>query len=84
MWDAILKKDVTAFGHHFRMSFEGQVAMFPNMKNVEVTETIEKHKDRALGWKLSGAGGGGYLVLVSEQEIPGTVKIKIRRKSVTG
>ena len=43
---------------------------------------IEKYKNLALGWKLSGAGGGGYLVLVSEQFIPGTIKIKIRRKSV--
>jgi len=33
----------------------------------------------ALGWKLSGAGGGGYLVLVTEKDLPGAIKIKIRR-----
>lgn len=82
LWEAIMKKDVEDFGNQFRKSFEGQVAMFPNMKNEEVTRTIEKHKKHALGWKLSGAGGGGYLVLISEQDIPGTIKIKIRRKVV--
>jgi galactokinase/mevalonate kinase-like predicted kinase len=81
-WEAIMKKDVKDFGHQFRMSFEGQVVMFPNMKNEEVVKTINKYKNQALGWKLSGAGGGGYLVLISEEDIPGTIKIKIRRKQV--
>jgi cytidyltransferase-like protein len=80
LWTAIMKKDTEAFGHYFRKSFEGQVAMFPNMKNKEVSDMIDKYQNLALGWKLAGAGGGGYLVLVSEQDIPGTIKIKIRRK----
>jgi mevalonate kinase len=49
------------------------------MINEGVVQTIEKYKDEAIGWKLSGAGGGGYLVLVSEKEIEGTFKIKIKR-----
>ncbi len=79
VWEAIMKKDILAFGKYFRKSFEAQVAMFPNMLNNEVLNTIEANKNSALGWKLSGAGGGGYLVLVSEKEIPGTLKIRIRR-----
>ena len=79
VWEAVMKKDTLEFGRQFRMSFEAQVAMFPNMLNDEVNKTIEAHKDSALGWKLSGAGGGGYLVLVSEKDIPGTLKIRIRR-----
>lgn len=79
VWEAIMKKDILAFGKYFRQSFEAQVAMFPNMLNEEVLNTIESNKNSALGWKLSGAGGGGYLVLVSEKEIPGTLKIRIRR-----
>jgi cytidyltransferase-like protein len=80
VWDAVMRKDVEAFGLQFRMSFDSQVAMFPNMKNDEVIKTIEVYERQALGWKLSGAGGGGYLVLVSEKDIPGSIKIKIRRK----
>ena len=78
-WNSALRKDMPAFGQSFRASYEAQVAMFPNMVNDEVIQTIEKHRDSAAGWKLSGAGGGGYLVLVSEKEIEGTFKIKIRR-----
>jgi mevalonate kinase len=34
-----------------------------------------------LGWKVSGAGGGGYLILVSEKPIEHAVRIIIRRAS---
>lgn len=79
VWEAIMKKDILAFGKNFRKSFEAQIAMFPNMLNDEVLKTIEENKDAALGWKLSGAGGGGYLVFVSEKDMPETIKIRIRR-----
>ena len=78
-WRAILKRDATSFGKFFRESFEAQTAMFPNMVNAGVRSTIKRYADVALGWKLSGAGGGGYLVLVTEKDLPGAIKIKIRR-----
>lgn len=78
-WNSIMKMDLEAFGKYFTQSFDAQVKMFPNMVNDEVLSTIESVKDKALGWKLSGAGGGGYLVLVSENKIEGTFQIKIRR-----
>jgi galactokinase/mevalonate kinase-like predicted kinase len=42
---------------------------------------INNYKNTALGWKLSGAGGGGYLIFVSDKPMRGAMKIKIRRKS---
>ncbi len=79
-WESIMKTDAVSFGNNFRESFEAQIKMFPNMVNDEVVKTIEYVKGNALGWKLSGAGGGGYLVLVSENSIPGTFQIMIRRE----
>lgn len=79
-WQALLEQNAVAFGEQLTASFNAQVRMFPNMKTEAVQEMIDQYKNIALGWKLSGAGGGGYLVLFSEQEIPGTIKIKIRRK----
>jgi galactokinase/mevalonate kinase-like predicted kinase len=78
-WDAILAKDIKGFGRHFRASFEAQIAMFPNMVNKMVFDLINKYKDAALGWKLSGAGGGGYLILVADKPIENAIQIVVRR-----
>jgi cytidyltransferase-like protein len=80
-WQAILDHDIARFGRHFRDSFEAQIAMFPNMMNKTVSKLINQYKDVALGWKLSGAGGGGYLILVSDKPIDGAVRVIARRAS---
>jgi galactokinase/mevalonate kinase-like predicted kinase len=78
-WYSMLERDIGAFAWHVKHSFEAQVAMFPHMADDSLRGVIEKYRYRALGWKLSGAGGGGYLILVAERRIPGTMGIKIRR-----
>jgi cytidyltransferase-like protein len=80
-WKAIHKMDLAEFGRQFRASYEAQVAMFPEMSNAGIRKMIRQYQDRCLGWKLSGAGGGGYLVLVSQETIPGAIQLKIRRSS---
>jgi cytidyltransferase-like protein len=80
-WQAILKRDIERFGTHFRHSFEAQIAMFPNMMTPTVRKLIDQYRDQALGWKLSGAGGGGYLILVSDKPIEGAVRVIARRES---
>ena len=80
-WESIFNYDVEKFGYYFRKSFEAQIKMFPNMVYDEIFETIGKYKNSAYGWKLSGAGGGGYIIFVSDKEIPGSIQIKIRRNS---
>jgi cytidyltransferase-like protein len=79
-WAAILDQDMVAFGRTMREGFEAQVAMFPHMMNQQVASLIEEYRDRALGWKLSGAGGGGYLILVSEKPIRGSIRVIARRE----
>lgn len=78
-WEAIKSRDVKTFGETIRKAFEAQIAMFPNMMNPTVVRLIEKYKDIAYGWKLSGAGGGGYLILVSDQPIKNAVRVIARR-----
>ncbi len=78
-WQAIVGKNLKAFGEAFRKSFEAQITMFPHMVNSSILEQLEEYKPMSLGWKLSGAGGGGYLVLVSDKPIPNAIQIRIRR-----
>jgi cytidyltransferase-like protein len=79
-WDGLLDLDIHTFGKSLRDSFEAQIGMFPNMVDEYIFKAINKYKDHASGWKLSGAGGGGYLILASEKPIAGAMQIKIRRK----
>jgi cytidyltransferase-like protein len=78
-WHAILSRDIERFGHFFRASFEAQVAMFPHMINDDIIRLLKQYQDTALGWKLSGAGGGGYLILVSSKPIENAVRVLVRR-----
>jgi cytidyltransferase-like protein len=81
-WQAILTWDEEEFGRQVRASFEAQISMFPRMMDRNVRTAIKQYAGQSLGWKLSGAGGGGYLVLVSQRAIPGAIKLKIRRKDL--
>jgi galactokinase/mevalonate kinase-like predicted kinase len=80
-WDAIMRKDVKLFGEGLKKSFVAQIKMFPRMMENGINKVIKRYEKHAYGWKLSGAGGGGYLILVAEKDIPKSIKIKIRRKN---
>jgi len=80
-WDAILRQDVAGFGRFLREGFDAQVAMFPHMMNDRVAQLIDEYRDQALGWKLSGAGGGGYMVLVSDKPLHDATRVLARRES---
>ena len=79
-WKALLAKDVTAWGKACTASFEAQTAMFPNMISSHVQKAIDEYKDKVKGYKITGAGGGGYLVLINDKPIEEAIQIRIRRK----
>ncbi len=79
-WDALLSRNLPAFGRAMRAGFEAQIAMFPHMMNAMLAGMIDTYRDRALGWKVSGAGGGGYLILVADGPVNGGFQIVARRE----
>ena len=97
-WEAILRHDLDAFAAAYLASFNAQTAMFPGMItpsiNGRVCEeaSVQPYIDRysalpeVLAWKMPGAGGGGYLVLVVKdakafaQERKEAIEIHIRRQ----
>jgi cytidyltransferase-like protein len=79
-WDAILARDARGFGGAVRRSYEAQIAMFPHMVTPTIQELIDRYGHTALGWKVSGAGGGGYLVLVADRPIEPALRCYARRE----
>lgn len=79
-WSAMLGRDLAGFGQAMRAGFDAQIAMFPNMVVPSITRLIARFRDEALGWKVSGAGGGGYLILVADRPVANALRILIRRR----
>lgn len=78
-WDAIKRRDTNEFAQAFLEGFRSQIKIFPKMMDDDIWNIVEKYVSTVLGYKLSGAGGGGYLVLVSEQPVENGFQIKIKR-----
>ena len=63
-------------------SFKSQTKIFPSMLTSDAIKIIEIIKNKSFGYKLSGAGGGGYLIVVSKYPLTDSIKIKIRRNNI--
>ena len=74
-WEAIRKHDTEQWGKATRDCFEAQLEMYPSMSTPSVQNAIDKYRDQAFGWKLTGCGGGGYLLLISRKPIPNAIKV---------
>ena len=74
-WQAILSRDIEAWGRAATDCLSAQVEMFPAMLTEEMESAIREYRDRTYGWKITGAGGGGYLLLISDREIPRAIKV---------
>ena len=89
-WNALIACNLDDFAKSFKDSFNAQVAMFPAMIQGCVQGYIDQYSalHEVLAWKMPGAGGGGYLVLVvKDAEMfalthPETIRLTIHRSGL--
>ncbi len=79
VWSCILNKDLMGLGKAMTASFRAQCQLFPLMTNEKAEAILMPIESNILGYKISGAGGGGYWVVVSELKMDSFISIKIRR-----
>ena len=74
-WAAIQSHDMEQWGKATTECFKAQIEMFPAMMTPDVQTAIEQYSRMVCGWKLTGCGGGGYMLLISENPIQKAIRV---------
>ncbi|KAL6059326.1 Small nuclear ribonucleoprotein Sm D1 [Balamuthia mandrillaris] len=64
---AILASDLPRFGRCLSRYWQQKKGMAGGVEPPMVTQMIERVREHSWGWALTGAGGGGFFVLVTKQ-----------------
>lgn len=79
LWKSILNLDPIGTGEWMSEVFLDQLQIYPNMRNDDICDVLNKYKNDVFGYKVLGAGGGGGILLFTDKDIPQSNKIRIRR-----
>jgi D-glycero-alpha-D-manno-heptose-7-phosphate kinase len=75
MRDAITRHDLESIGHFLHESWEYKKKLASNITNGQIDEYYEKaRKAGAVGGKILGAGGGGFLLLYCDETLRDNVR----------
>ncbi|HRX12078.1 MAG TPA: adenylyltransferase/cytidyltransferase family protein [Draconibacterium sp.] len=77
-YEAILKKSVKQLGESMKESFIAWSEMLPYTVPEWVMEEMKTNYFTKYSGAITSGSGGGYIVFPSEEEIEGTIKIKIK------
>lgn len=77
-WEAIRRKDIIQLGRALTDTFVSWKKILPNTVPEWIMEVMEKKFLPSCHGGITSGSGGGYAVLVSDREVEGSVKIKIR------
>ena len=77
-WESILRKDVTGLGKAMTKSFMAWKKMLPYAIPDWVMEEMEKNYFPYYPGAITSGCGGGYVLVASEKEVEGAIKIKVK------
>ena len=74
-WKAIRERDTASWGKATSLCLEAQLELFPAMATGELRKMIDKYRNQVCGCKMTGCGGGGYMILISEKPVPNALQV---------
>jgi cytidyltransferase-like protein len=77
-WQSILKKDIAGLGKSMSETFIAWKKILPLTVPDHLMKEMETKYFPNYAGAITSGSGGGYVVVASEKEIPGAIKIKIR------
>lgn len=77
-WESILKRDVEGLGKSMTGSFLAWRKMLPNTVPGWVMKEMEEKYLPYYPGAITSGSGGGYIVVASEKEVKGAIKVKVR------
>jgi cytidyltransferase-like protein len=79
-WRAIQQRDVTLLGQAFSLTIHAQEKLFPGTMTTEFYHLQSQFADQVAGLKFTGAGGGGYVLMATDQPPQGAYSIRLIRR----
>jgi len=78
-WEAIQTKNTELLGRSLSECLAAQVEMFPAMLDEHTRKVAAALPKSVIGWKFTGAGGGGYLLVVGREPLSSSCGYHVRR-----
>ena len=78
-WDALLNRNALDFGRTVYWSYRAQREMFPAMETEAILATVQQYPEKQYGFKVTGAGGGGYVMFVTDETAKAGLRVRVRR-----
>ena len=80
-WEAIVEKDIEKLGRALTETHEAWAQILPLTTSEEIEPEMAKYPCHG---RITSGCGGGYIVMATEEDIPGGFRVKVRRSLQEG
>ena len=80
IWDDIKNKDLASLSQHVNEVHVTQKTIIPGYESKYIKPIVDETNEKHLGCKIMGAGGYGYVMVVTDKPTPDLISIDINEK----